>query len=171
MKMGLFDRFQKRTDVIAIEQLIREPYEQTYLNECKFIWKNYVPKRGQSDVLQGELLRDLEKLRCEAQDNGNRNWDDDFVYFCDFLKETLCRQKIYSENEKNKFSLILDYIKDCGNYARRWNDRQIPDDEVDANRITYTEDNLYDIVADAIGFLHIKAGGPIPFQKDGKISR
>lgn len=29
----------------------------------------FAPKSGQSDVLQGKLLKEIEKLRCEAQDN------------------------------------------------------------------------------------------------------
>lgn len=42
--------------------------------------------------MQGELLRQIEKLRCEAQDNGNVNWGEDYSYFCDFINETLCNQ-------------------------------------------------------------------------------
>ena len=45
------------------------------------IWRNYVPEAGQSEILQGELLREIEKLREEAQGNGNRNWDGDFSCF------------------------------------------------------------------------------------------
>lgn len=48
---------------------------------------------------------------------------------------------------------------------------QIPEDEVDADRIAYTEDNLYDIIADAIGLLQIKTPEPIPFKLNGKIKR
>lgn len=81
INMGVFDRINNSTSTITINQLISEKYELKYLEECKFIWKNYVPQRGQSDVLQGELLREIEKLRCEAQDNGNINWDEDFEFF------------------------------------------------------------------------------------------
>lgn len=104
--MGLFDVFKKK-----------ENYEQKYFEQCKYIWKNYVPKRGQADSLQGELLRQLEKLRCEAQDNGNANWGEDYSYFCDFINETLCNQIIYVEEEKRRISLVLNYIKKCGCYA------------------------------------------------------
>lgn len=34
-----------------------------------YIWKNYVLKTGQADNLQGELLREMENIRCEAQDS------------------------------------------------------------------------------------------------------
>ena len=55
-----------------------------YFNVCKEIWNRWVPQRGHAQVLQGELLRQIERLRYEAQHNENRNWNDDFLYYCDF---------------------------------------------------------------------------------------
>jgi len=49
-----------------------------YFEEAKQIWVNYVPKSGQSDTVEGELIRAIEKLRYEAQNNGNVNWDQGF---------------------------------------------------------------------------------------------
>lgn len=169
--MGIFDEFKKEKNEVTIEELISEKYEQKYFDQCKYIWKNYVPKSGQSNVLQGELLREIEILRCEAQDNGNINWDKDFSCFCDFIKETLCYRDIFSEDEKGKIVLALEYIKECGNYAKQWNDGQILDDDVDMNRIAYTKDNLYDIVSDAIGYFQLKITEPIPFNKNDAIRR
>ncbi len=48
--------------------------EEEYLEIGRFIWSNYVPKSGQSETVQGELLRAIEKLRDEAHRNGNINW-------------------------------------------------------------------------------------------------
>ena len=111
--MGLFDKFKKKSNSLTIEEIISKDYNQKYFDECKYIWKNYVPKRGQATNLQGELLREIEKIRCEAQDNGNINWDDDFSYFCDFISNKLSEQSIYSTQEKeeimeNRRLLILD---------------------------------------------------------------
>jgi len=39
-----------------------------YFEEAKFLWKTYVPKKGQSETVQGELIRAIEKLRDEAQE-------------------------------------------------------------------------------------------------------
>lgn len=167
----MFDKLRKSKNKANIEALMSEQYTQRYFDECKFIWKNYVPKSGQSDVLQGELLRQIEKLRCEAQDNGNINWDEDFAFFCGFLKETLCSQNIFSKEEKEKFGLILDYFRDCGDYAMSWNSGEIPDDELDVNRIAYTQDNLYDMIADAIGQLYSNDPSPIPYEKNENIVR
>lgn len=169
--MGIFDKFKKSEINVSLEQLKNEQYEQEYFEACKFIWKNYVPKSGQSTVLQGELLRELEKLRFEAQDNGNINWDSDFSYFCDFITETLCNQTIYTDDEKAKIKLILAYLQECGNYAARYNKGQISDKELDVEKVAYVDDNLYDIVADAIGKLQTKHPAPIPFEKNNEIKR
>lgn len=169
--MGLFHRFKKTAAKITIEQLANTAYEQMYLEECKFIWRNYVPKNGQSEALQGELLRELEKLRWEAQDNGNVNWDNDFSYFCNFLRESLCAEDIFSETEKEKISLALTHFKTCGDYARRFYNGEIPEHDVDVNMLAYTEDNLYDLVADAIGFLQMKINEPIPYKCNEMIKR
>ena len=60
-----------------------------YFNVCKEIWNRWVPQRGYAQVLQGELLRQIERLRYEAQHNENRSWNDDLLYYCDFLRSTL----------------------------------------------------------------------------------
>ena len=42
--MGLFDLFKKKNEPqITLKELIVSNYEQQYLAECKYIWKNYVP--------------------------------------------------------------------------------------------------------------------------------
>lgn len=164
----MFEKFRKPTNKNTLEILMNEQYNQQYFEECKYIWHNYVPKNGVSYVLQGELLRLIEKLRYEAQDNGNINWNEVYATYCDYIKETLCSKAIYSEEEKEKFVLIMDYLKECGNYAMRWNSGQISDSEVDMDKIAYTKNNLYDIIADAIGQFQAKFPNPIPIDKNGQ---
>lgn len=91
--MGLFDLLKNETD--DIRGIIRRGYHPKYFNECKRLWKSSVPKSGQAKSLQGELLREIEKLRHEAQDNGNINWDEDYSYFCDFIVSSLSAQSIF----------------------------------------------------------------------------
>jgi len=167
--VGLFDKF--RNSEKDLVRLSLEKYELKYLVECKYIWKNYVPKNGQATILQGELLREIEKLRGEAQDNGNINWDEDFAYFCDFLKDILVKQSIYSADTKRKITLSLNYIKACGEYAWQYSQGEIADDKVDMDRVAYVSDNLYDIVADAIGLLQKEHPEPIPYTHNDKIKR
>jgi len=66
-----------------------------YLDEAKEIWQKFVPKQGQSDTTQGEMLRAVEKLRDEAQRNGNANWDDGFEILLQYLAERLGDSKVF----------------------------------------------------------------------------
>ncbi len=169
--MGLFDKFRKRIKNVSIEDFISKEYNQRYFNECKYIWENYVPKNGQSHNLQGELLREIEKIRCEAQDNGNINWDDDYSYFCDFIVSSLSEQSVFSENEKDEIRVIITYIKECGLYAQKYYDEKIKESEFEPNKIAYTEDNLYDIICDKIGKFQKEHPEPIPYKQNKNIRR
>lgn len=163
--MGLFEFFRRKKSVLSIADLIQQPYEQKYLEECRKIWQTWVPPRGQSTVLQGELLRACEKLRHEAQDNGNINWDDhDFPYLCSFLKEQLCHLDIFSEEEQLRLALAINHLLTCGRYAFRFNEGEIPDDAVQPELIAYLDDNLYDIIADAVGQFYLTHPEPIPHE-------
>lgn len=121
--------------------------------------------------MQGELLREIEKIRIEAQDNGNINWDDDYSYFCDFISERLTEQSIFSAVEKEEITLIMSYIKECGIYAQKFNSGKISENNVDIERIAYVNDNLYDIICDKIGQLHKENIYPIQYEKNDNIKR
>jgi hypothetical protein len=66
-----------------------------YFEEAQSIWKAYVPKSGQSQTVQGELLRAVEKLRDEAIRNGNMNWDDGFETLLRYLESHLLDPAVY----------------------------------------------------------------------------
>lgn len=151
-----------------INELISKEFEQQYFKEGKHIWQNYVPLKGKSNCLQGELLREIEKIRCEAQDNGNINWDKEFTHFCEFITQNLVNQPIFSENEKQKIYVIMNYIKECGLYAQQYNKGKITDDDVIPEKLAYTKDNLYDIICDFIGKLQNKHPEPINYSLNMK---
>ena len=110
--MGLFDFFKKKNEPqMTLKDLIIVDYKPVYKNECEYIREHYVPEKGASEVLQGELLREIELLRKEAKENGNKNWDMDFSYICENIKWKLCNMSIYSEEECLKVNLIIDYLK------------------------------------------------------------
>lgn len=169
--MKISDRQKNKSGSILIEALIAADYEQKYFAECKYIWKSYVPKSGQAKNLQGELLREIEKLRIEAQDNGNINWDDDYSYFCDFISNTLSGQAIFSGEEKEEIAVIMAYIKECGMYAREFNSGKISKQDVNTEKIAYTDDNLYDIICDKIGRLQKENPEPMPYEKNAAVRR
>ena len=169
--MGLFDKLKRGKSNLTMDTIICEEYEQQYFDECKYIWKNYVPQAGQADNLQGELLREIEKIRCEAQDNGNINWDDDYSYFCDFISRKLTEQPVFSETEKQEINLIMAYIKECGTYAKKFYSGKISENSVDMEKLAYVNDNLYDRICDKIGRLHKENGEPMPYEKNDNIAR
>lgn len=67
-----------------------------FLDEAKFIWREFVPRSGQAETVQGELLRAVEKLRDEALRNGNGNWDNGFEILLCYLEQRLLDRSTYS---------------------------------------------------------------------------
>ena len=125
-------------------------YKIKNLNVCKQIWNELVPESGQADTVQGELLRLLESLRWEAQHNGNHNWDDNYSYFCGFIRNILSEFLIEDNPQKDKLCAAIEYVKECGEYALKYNSGYISDDDVNPMLLAYTDDDLYDYIADMI---------------------
>lgn len=104
---------------------------------ASWIWHNLVPRSGPANTIQGELLRAVEKLRWEAQENGNINWDEGFLILLDFLEQHLLRHPGFSDAERSVIQGDLARLRDF-----------LPvdefDDEADAVRLPYIEDDLYD---------------------------
>ncbi len=46
MIMGIFSKLKHKNSELTIQNIISKEYEQKYFNECKYIWKNYVPQKG-----------------------------------------------------------------------------------------------------------------------------
>lgn len=145
-----------------------------YFNEAKFIWTNLVPKNGQADNLQGELLRQIEKLRYEAQDNGNVNWDQDFEFFSDFISDTLSNSGVLDSSIKEDVKSALTRIKTAGKVAQLFNEGKLSEDELEKDynfELAYVEDDLYDIVVDAIALFYMNNPEPISYTANPRIYR
>jgi len=82
-----------------------------YLDECRTIWREFVPKSGQSDTVQGELLRAIEKLRDEAMRNGNCNWDEGFRILLSYLRQHLLDPAIFSAKQIQQSNDILKRLR------------------------------------------------------------
>ena len=133
------------------KKLLKGVSKLKYSEEAKYIWQNYVPKSGQADTVQGELIRAIEKLRFEAQDNGNMNWDEGFVHFCDYIWEVL--------NSWGKF-----------------NNEALSGIRIDLNRILdfenpYYEDDLYNRISDYIIQWYLQNKEPIKREIDPNLHR
>lgn len=79
------------------------------------IWTSYVPASGQSKVVQGELLRAIEKLRDETHRNGNANWDSGHVQLVDYIRDTLMAQPDISGKAKRTLTADLKRLADFEN--------------------------------------------------------
>jgi hypothetical protein len=98
--------------------------------EAKHIWQAYVPKRGQAETVQGELLRAVEKLRDEAIRNGNCNRDEGFDLLVAYLADHLLDPAVYS----------AETVVQTGSALQRLRDYDYP----------YLEDDLYDELGDRV---------------------
>ncbi|MDU9693841.1 hypothetical protein O0Q50_21925 [Priestia aryabhattai] len=117
-----------------------------YFEEAKKIWQSYVPPSGQADTVEGELLRAVEKLRYEAHNNGNGNWDEGFKMFCNYLLETLANDKAFNLEAQTELATDI----------KRLLDFDYP----------YLEDDLYDRIADRIVEWSEFHKGPIKREKN-----
>ena len=139
-----------------------------YFDVCKEIWNRWVPKRGQSQVLQGELLRQIERLRYEAQTNPTRNWNDDYLYYCDFLRSNLRNADCLSPEEQEGVNSALVRLRSCGEVAYRYYQGEISDEELELDyngELAYLDNDLYDRVCDAIALFYRANPNPIPYER------
>jgi len=125
--------------------------EPNYIEIGRFIWQNYVPKSGQADTVQGELLRANEKLRDESQRNGNINWDQGHEILARFILETL--QSSSDVSAEAKVQLKRDILRIL--------DYEHP----------YTEDDLFDRVEKVIFAWYLRNKEPIPRSKNPDLHR
>ena len=83
-----------------------------HFREAARIWRECVPKSGQADTVEGELLRAVEKLRDGAIRNGNINWDAGFEILLSFLESKLLDKTVYSEAELAATRATLARLRD-----------------------------------------------------------
>jgi hypothetical protein len=76
--------------------------EQDWTQDYKRLWNELVPRRGQAETVQGELLRCVGKLTDEAYRNGNENWDENFEEMARFVGRTLDDPDVFTKGERAK---------------------------------------------------------------------
>ncbi|HVF37704.1 MAG TPA: hypothetical protein VNA29_07160 [Sphingomicrobium sp.] len=101
-----------------------------YLDEGRRLWERYVPRSGQADTVQGELLRSVEKLRDEAIRNGNGNWDEGFEILLTYLEQHLFDAGVFPPEVIERSRVII-------NALRNW-------------RVPVLEDEPYDYLGDRV---------------------
>ena len=125
--------------------------EERYRELGQYIWQNYVPKSGQSDTVQGELLRASEKLRDEAHRNGNMNWDQGHEILADYIKKTLLKSSDLSWLQKRRLKSDIGIVL---NYEE-----------------PYLEDDVFDRIEKAILDWCLKNRDPIPREHNPNLHR
>ena len=90
----------------------RHPAPMRYFEEARELWRTYVPARGQAATIQGELIRAVEKLRDEAQRNGNVNWRDDHAIHVNYLRDTLLGSGLFDAAAAREIERDTDRLLD-----------------------------------------------------------
>jgi len=70
--------------------------------EAQRLWQAYVPANGPAETVQGELLRCVEKLRDEAQRNGNVNWGAGHSEMACFVRDTLVESGLFGADARRE---------------------------------------------------------------------
>ncbi|NML41547.1 hypothetical protein HHL17_30465 [Chitinophaga sp. G-6-1-13] len=102
-----------------------------YFETAKLIWQKLVPKSGQAETVQGELLRAVEKLRDEAQRNGNGNFHEN----CHGILVAYLRKYLTEESGFER-EIIAGIDEDL--------------DKLSSKGRPYTDDDLYDRITNRI---------------------
>ncbi len=121
-----------------------------YLEEAKKIWQTFVPKSGQSETVQGELLRAVEKFRDEAIRNGNGNWDEGFEILLAYLESHILDAAVYQAAVIAETRTALTRLRDYDH--------------------PYLEDDLYDELGDRV-VEYFKFHGSQPHAKNPRLHR
>lgn len=126
-----------------------------YIQKANELWEAYVPESGQAATLQGELLREIEALRTEAQENDNINFDEDYAYFCDFILQTLKAARCSPYLKLYRIARALATIKRYGLLAAQYNRGELSWQEFlslhkGKAAFAYHDNDLYDIILEGI---------------------
>jgi hypothetical protein len=108
------------------------------------IWSDLVPAAGAAATVQGELLRSVERLRDEAQQNANANYRKDHKKMAVFVRNTLVRSGIFDQGEivriQNGTHLLMK-----------------------ASR-PYTKNDVFDHLVDQVCVFYTRNPQPIPYK-------
>jgi len=152
-----FDRSFTPKEVVIIEEVIDTNIDiiklhnttnnKNYDKTAKVIWQKLVPSSGQASTVQGELLRAIEKLRDEAQRNGNGNFHKNcHGLLIKYLKKYLIDESIFGKE------MALEIKKGLK--------------EISYKTIPYTDDDIYDNINERIVDWYLKNPSQIPHIKN-----
>jgi hypothetical protein len=129
-----------------------------YQQECGVLWRTLVPKSGQADTVQGELVRVIVKLEDECLRNGNCNWDRGHRMFTNFLYRHLRDAAVFDALTISRIEADIAEIRDYGSGKKQ---PTFKEDEEDA----------FDRITDKIVEWCRQNPTPIPHKKNPKLGR
>jgi len=125
--------------------------KEEYLERARSIWKKFVPKSGQAEFEQGELLRAIEKLRDEAQRNANANFNEKcHRILIEFLRKKLTDKSLFDEH-------IIDTIH-----------RDL--EKIGKADQPYLDDDVYDRICERVVDWCNIHNEPIPHKKNDELT-
>lgn len=132
---------------LDIEHLHNTVNHKDYFETAKIIWQKLVPKSGQAGTVQGELLRAIEKLRDEAQRNGNGNFNKNcHGILIEFLRQILVDEYVFENGT----------ITEINDDLNRLSEKNSP----------YTDDDIYDRITYRIVDWYLKNPAQIEHKKN-----
>jgi hypothetical protein len=135
---------------LDIEHLHHIENQKDYFKTAKVIWQKLVPKSGQATTVQGELLRAIEKLRDEAQRNGNVNFNKNcHGILIQYLRTNLTANNCFSIEKLKEINDDLDRLLQENN--------------------PYTEDDIYDRITNSIVDWFLLYPKPILHHKNAQL--
>jgi hypothetical protein len=81
-------------------------------------WVELVPASAQSDTVQGEIIRAVDRLASEDRRNGSLNWDSGYIQFIEFLRDRLLDREVFSEHSREQLSRDIDLVELNGTEAQ-----------------------------------------------------
>jgi hypothetical protein len=81
-----------------------------YREEAAELFIKYVPRSGQAETEQGELIRAVEKLADEARRHGNAHWNEDFEHLAEFVRDRLTASSLFDRAVKDEINADIDRV-------------------------------------------------------------
>jgi len=138
------DKIDTNIDIVELHIVVNK---MNYDKTAKVVWQKLVPSSGQASSIQGELLRALEKLRDEAQRNGNVNFNNNcHRILVNFLKLYLLDKKVFTKEQINNNKIDLR--------------------EISKKTMPYTDDDVYDRLTKSVIDWYINNPEQIVYPKN-----
>ncbi|HIQ15527.1 MAG TPA: ankyrin repeat domain-containing protein [Leucothrix sp.] len=146
--LALLEKYKSVKPQKITEKVVQPafPTNLKYPDIAKKIWKELVPPSGYADSVQGELLRSVEKLRDEAQRNGNGNYYKYHKTLAKFILEVLVNSGLFDKEENAKIQKNVKKLMKA--------------------KYPYTEDDVYDFLTDKICVFYLNNETLIKFENE-----